>query len=343
MNEHAHRKSKERPLKMKRLTIAAFALAAMTFFSAPTQAVEPTQERVDSILVSVNGEPITLLDVVLETGMAERELAGIYTGDRLLAMTQKLRKDAIEQIITRKLVYEKYKENPFDIPTQAIEDLLDDFVKSAGEETRASWERRMAEEGVSPDVLRQKAKERIAVEAILAQVCDREVYVTPKEVYEEYQAHPEEWSYPETVTLQILQINRNGGRAGGDARGAAANIAKELEGTDPSVFTKLVLEKSDGKTADNGGIAQPIEMNKLRPEFIEALQGKAASEIVGPVETPEAFFFLRVLGIEPAKRAPFNEVSETIRKRLMSDAIRKRRVQYAEDLRKRAVIRYFYF
>lgn len=328
---------------MKRSACAILSFVILAFFSVTAAAAGSPGERVDSILVSVNGEPITLLDVVLETGMAERELAGQYTGDRLLAMTQKLRKDAIEQIITRKLVYEKYKENPFDIPNQAIENLLDEFVKTAGEDSRAAWEKHMAEEGITPEILRQKAKERIAVEVILSQFCDREVYVTPKEVYEEYQAHPEEWSYPETVTLQILQINRNGGRAGGDARGAAANIAKALENSDPAAFTKLVLEKSDGKTADNGGIAPPIEMNQLRPEFIDALKGKSASEIVGPIETPEAFFFLRILGIEPAKRAPFNEVGETIRIRLLNDAIKKKRVQYAENLRKRAVIRYFYF
>ena len=32
--------------------------------------------RIDSVLVSVNGEPITLLDVILETGSREKELAG---------------------------------------------------------------------------------------------------------------------------------------------------------------------------------------------------------------------------------------------------------------------------
>ena len=40
---------------------------------------------IDSVLVSVNGEPITLLDVILETSGRERELAGTYSGERLLS------------------------------------------------------------------------------------------------------------------------------------------------------------------------------------------------------------------------------------------------------------------
>ena len=81
--------------------------------------------RIDSVVVSVNGEPITLLDVILETGSRERELAGIFSGQRLSNETLELRMETIDQIVFRKLVYEKYKANPFDIPRQEIENLLD--------------------------------------------------------------------------------------------------------------------------------------------------------------------------------------------------------------------------
>ena len=39
--------------------------------------VPPAGTRVDSVLATVNGEPITMLDVILETGSQEKELAGI--------------------------------------------------------------------------------------------------------------------------------------------------------------------------------------------------------------------------------------------------------------------------
>ena len=147
--------------------------------------------RIDSVLVSVNGEPVTLLDVILETGSREKELAGIYSGERLLSETRKLRMETVEQIVFRKLIYEKYKAEPFDISRQDIENLLDEFVRTSGAESRAALEKSLLPAGITPERLREQAKERIAVDVLLMRDCDHHVDVTPKEVYEDYKAHPE--------------------------------------------------------------------------------------------------------------------------------------------------------
>ena len=60
--------------------------------------VPPPGTRVDSVLVSVNGEPITLLDVFLETGGLEKEFAGFYSGERLRVETRSLRIKRLEGV-----------------------------------------------------------------------------------------------------------------------------------------------------------------------------------------------------------------------------------------------------
>ena len=242
---------------------------------ATTIPIPPPGTRIDSVVVTVNGEPITLLDVILETGTREKELAGIYSGERLYTETQKLREEAIEEIVTRKLIYEKYKAEPFDIPRQEIENLLDEFVRTSGAESRAALEKSLQPYGITPELLREQAKERIAVEVLLLRDCSHHVDITPKEVYEEYKAHPEKWTVPEKISLQMLQINVTAGSAGGDPKAAVNAVSKALK-EDPSQknFTRLVLEKSDGTNASTGGINESIETGKLRPEFIEALKGK---------------------------------------------------------------------
>ena len=71
------------------------ALAASDLISVPTPMAGT---RIDSVVVSVNGEPITLLDVILETGSRERELAGIFSGQRLSNETLELLKAMPELI-----------------------------------------------------------------------------------------------------------------------------------------------------------------------------------------------------------------------------------------------------
>ena len=300
--------------------------------------------RIDSVLVSVNGEPVTLLDVILETGSREKELAGIYSGERLFSETRKLREETVEQIVTRKLIYEKYKAAPFDIPRQEIENLLDEFVRTSGADSRAALEKNLLPFGITPERLREQAKERIAVEVLLMRDCNQHVDITPKEVYEDYKAHPEKWTIPEKISLQLLQINVTAGAAGGDPQAAVKAIRKELdEDSSQRNFTRLVLEKSDGATASSGGITEGAELDKLRPEFIEALKGKKTGDVVGPIEAPEAFFFLRVIGIEPSRLIPFSQANREVRDALFKAKADEKRKEYEEQIRRDAVIRRFYY
>ena len=315
-------------------------LAAASLSSVP---IPLSGTRIDSVLVSVNGEPITLLDVILETGSREKELAGIYSGERLLSETRKLRMETVEQIVFRKLVYEKYKTEPFEISRQNIENRLDEFVRTSGAESRAALEKSLLPAGITPERLREQAKEQIAVEVLLMFDCDHHVDVTPKEVYEDYKAHPEKWTIPEKISLQLLQINVTAGSAGGDPKAAVKAIRKELdEDSSQKNFTRLVLEKSDGATASDGGIVEGAELGKLRPEFIEALKGKKAGDVIGPIEAPEAFFFLRVVGTEPAKLIPFSQANREVREALRKERIAEKRKEYSEQIRQHAVIHYFF-
>lgn len=336
--------------------ISCLAFAVCALFLAPAYAAEagddpdespvavpPPGTRSDSVLVSVNGEPITLLDVFLETGGLEKEFAGFYSGERLRSETQTLRKKRVEDIVARKLAYEKYKAEPFEIPRQEIENLLDDFVRINGFESRAAFEKSLAPFGVTPERLREQAREQIAVEVLLIRDCDNHVYVTPKEVFEDYKAHPEKWTVPQKISLQLLQINVGDGSAGADPAAVAKTVRAELDkDSSRKNFTRLVLERSDGATASEGGFLDNSEFDKLRPEFMEALKDKKAGDVVGPIEAPEAIFFLRVDGIEPARLIPFSQANREAREALLKAKIAEKRKEYFESLRRDAVIDFFF-
>ena len=326
------------------LAVCAVPFAAKAADDAESTSIPPPGTRIDSVLVSVNGEPITMLEVFLETGSMEKELAGVYTGERLASETKKLRMETVEQIVFRKLVYEKYKADPFDIPRQEIENVLDGFVRNSGSDSRASLEKSLLPFGFTPERLREKAKEHIAFEVILMRDCDHHVAVTPKEVYEDYKAHPEKWTVPEKITLQLLQINVTAGSAGGDPQAAVKAIRQELDkDSSRKNFTRLVLEKSDGATASSGGIIEDSELEKLRPEFIEALKGKKADDVVGPIEAPEAYFFLRVVGTEPARLIPFSKANREVHDALMEKKVAEKRQEYFTQLRREAQVTYHFY
>lgn len=323
------------------ILLAGTALGGADLFPTVHLDKGAAKAQIDSVLVSVNGDPVTLLDVLLETTGAERELAGLFTGERLLNETRQLRARTLESIILRKLLYLKYQENPFPVPPQEIENVIDIISRDMGITTREQLEERLTALGSSLLKLRERAKQRLVTEAMLRQLCDREVYVTPREVYEEYEKHPERWTEPAAVNLQLIQILRENGKAGANPAKFAEGLRKQAVGASYDVFRELVRQHSDSAMASNGGETGYMALEKLRPEFAAVLKGRQAGETVGPVETPEAFYFIRICGSRPAKKVPFSKIRDRIEKELMDRALAENRRRYEERLREKAVIRYF--
>ena len=296
------------------------------------------ESKVDSVIATVNGEPITLLDVILESGQDEARLAAMFTGERLYAETAKVRKAIVDNLVIRKLIYEKYKAKPFEIQKQHVEDMVDTLALSMGDGTRAGLERKARSYGSNMDEIREKARERIAVDVLLMQNCDRRVFITPREVYEAYRKHPEKWTRPPTVDLQLILIRRGNG----NPEVTATNIASMLRDADERIFSRIAVENSEGPNASKGGHVGKIEMDKLRPEFLAVLKNAEKNEIKGPVETPEGFYFIRVNGISKEEKLPFDKVSKEIHDSLRRAALEKNRNEYKAQLLSEAVVRYFF-
>lgn len=299
--------------------------------------------RIDSVLVSVNGQGITLLDVLLETSSEEIRLANMYSGERLYSETEKLRRKVIEEIIIRKLVFEEYKRRPFPIPKQHIDRYMDILAFSMGNGTRLGLEKKARSLGTSLDALRDKIREKIAVDVLLHEFCDRPIYVTPKEVYEHYKNNPATWTEPEKYFLDLLLVAKNNSRSTGTPREVCEKIIKELAGVKKAEDFRLLMRAySDAPGAEKAVSAFMVEKDKLRPEFAPLLKKGKAGSILGPVETLEGFYFIRVNEIIAEKKIPFEEVSEKIRL-LLEEAQRKKvRSEYAAQLKAGAVIKYYY-
>ncbi len=300
------------------------------------------ETRVDSVLASVNGEPITLLDVLIESGREEMRLTSMFTGARLYSEIAKLRKQVIDEIIVRKLVYSSYKEKPFPIEEQYIEDLMDSLAISMGGGSRSGLLKKAKELGTTMTELREKVKEKLAVDILLSEYCDRPIYITPKEVYEHYTAHQKDWTKPAKYELQLLLVANDGGRSGVDAETTCRKLAEQLAGADGARFTQIVRDNSDAANSESGGAVGFVDQDKLRPEFASVLKDVKPGAIAGPVKTPEGAYFIRVASIVPEEHIAFEKASEEIRRKLDAKAKKEMRAKYADNLKSRALIRYYF-
>ncbi|MBR2904630.1 MAG: peptidylprolyl isomerase [Lentisphaeria bacterium] len=342
-------------MKMNSFHITKVSFLALTFLFALSlqsfaedaagkgKVVSVGEKQEDSVLVSVNGQPVTLLDVLMETNAAEVRLAGMYSGERLYSEVEKLRRQVVEEIIIRKLVYEEYKRRPFPIDRQYIDRLTDQLAVTMGGGTRLGLEKKARQMGISLDILRDKLKEKIAVDVLIMDACDRPVFITPREVYEYYKNNPKDWTEPKKYSLALLLIAKKGNKSADDPVKVCEKLKKEIAQIKKSEdFASLVRTYSDAPGAEQGGNMGDVDEDKLRPEFSAVLNKAVVGDMPGPIETPEGYYFIRVEKIVPEKKIPYEKVSEKIRGHLENAERIKIRRSYGERLKAGAVIKYYF-
>ncbi len=326
-------------MKIANMLFLCLLLAGAVILSAQDLGKET---RVDSVLASVNGEPITLLDVMLESSREELRLSSLYSGARLYSEISQLRKKITEDIIIRKLIYAKYQEKPFPIDNQYIERMLDHLAVTIGGGSRDSLVKKAEALGTTMDELKEKAKEKIAVDIMMGESCDRPVYVTPKEVYEYYRKNRSEWITPASYKLELLLVGRNGGRSGPDPKVACGKLSKQLKNADKALFAQMVKANSDAPNAESGGAVGAVDEDKLRPEFAKVVMTMRPGHIQGPLETPEGYYFIRLDSIRKQKEIPYEKAAGEISKRLEGQQKEQLRKAYGEKLKGQALIRYYF-
>ena len=302
------------------LLILSFAAASADSQEAPAstlenQAATPAQERIDSILASVNGEPISLLDVVLESGRDENKLAALFRGKDLQDEVKATRRKILDEIINRKLVYEDYNKEPFDVPVQYTEDMLDNLANELGDGTRTGLENKAKQYGTTMAELRDKARQRVIVDIMVSENCVRPSYITPKEVYDYYNSHISEFTQPAAVEMQLLLLKKDG-RNKDRLDSLQDEIKRDTQSGNGKIFSSLVMLHSEGPNAEKGGGVGWIEESKLRPEFAAALKGFAPGAVAGPVSTPEGQYFIRLSAYRAAETKPYRELENELRKKL---------------------------
>ncbi|MCF6174164.1 MAG: peptidylprolyl isomerase [Victivallaceae bacterium] len=294
--------------------------------------------NVDSILASVNGTPVSLSDVLYESRRTEARLGMVYSGQKLYDEVMKFRKQILNDIITRKLVMVEYKKRKFEIPKQYTETLLDELMESYGCESREELGERARKAGTSLAELKRKTKEKVIIQVMINSFYFNHVNVTPRELFEYYQKNIADFSSPAQFRLQLFFLRKDKK----DLPKLLKSISNDLKSNNQKIFTSLVVLHSDGPNATQGGDVGWIQQKRLRPEFATALKGKKAGDIVGPVKTDEGIYFLCLAELKAGKTSSFRQVLPGLREKIIQKRRHEAFNSYVADLKKNAVIRYYY-
>ena len=323
-----------------KIIVALMAVCTAMFLAAETpggRGLVRTPDRLNAVLATVNGEPISLGDILPMTQAKELQAAAAYSGEALEREICRLRLEAVEDLIDKKLILADYATKNFTVPERDVDSALDEASIQMGCRSRAELTKKLRELGSSQEEFRQRVREQLIVQVMLHREYHASNFITPEDLHRYYVEHKEEFSRPERIELAMLQLSP----AREDLEKTVSEISERLK-ADPESFSDLVRRFSSGPGRSDGGNLGGIDRKRLRPEFAAALgDAPTSGSIHGPLRTADGIFWLKVISRQPAEMIPFERSGADIRRRLEADLRRNCRISYCTRLRRGAIIRYF--
>lgn len=321
--------------------IAAWVLCAVigaTAAAAPaTAGLVRTPDRLNAVLATVNGEPISLGDVLPMTQAREYQAAAAYSGAVLEKEICRLRLEAVDDLIDKKLILTDYTTKSFTVSERDVDSALDEASIQMGCRSRYELSKKLRAGGSSLEEFRKRVREQLIVQVMLHREYHASNFITPEDMHRYYTEHAAEFSRPERIELAMLQLSPKRQ----ELEKAVREISDRLA-ADPESFPDLVRRFSSGPGRGEGGNLGVIERRRLRAEFAAALGERPfPGSIHGPLHIEDGVFWLKVISRQPAETVPFERCEADIRRRLEAELRRNCRVSYCTRLRRGAIIRYF--
>lgn len=316
---------------MKKLLIYSLLILVCTAMWASPAAVNGS-----AVLATVNGQAVTLGEVLSESSGNEA-LAQLYASENVSGEIERLRKEAVDRIIDRKLLVEEFDKLKLELPQKYVENMLDDLAESMNCKSRSELAAKARAMNSSIDDLREKAAMRIKAEMVIGRAFYAAGTPTPREVNQYFTDNIAKYSKPEQLNLALLLL------ADKTAQSDIEKIQNKLQ-ADSLGFAGLVKSLSLGPNRENGGVVGFIARKNLRSEFAAVLpEGKVAvNKVYGPVKTPEGIYFLKVIAIDPGKKANLADHRNAIMQLLEKELREKVIADLQKRLRERAVIQYYF-
>lgn len=323
---------------MKKLLNTLWIVLLFACTLCASESTETVRVEKDSVLASVNGEPISLSDILFETQNDEYYM--VNSLDRIQAerAIYDLRKKVLEEQIDRKLILLEFKKRPFPIDNQQISSVIDEMAVNANCRTRSEFYEKIRRSGLSVDEFRRKVEERVTVQYVVGRELYVKVNVSPKQIYEYYHKNKHLFSTLDTLQINVLYLNSENPEFA-----ARCKAVKEKIKSNPSDFYSLVKEYSELQSAKKNNFVIYTPVDKLRSEFKKAINEKNMNQIIGPLEIQgEGVYYLMVDKKIPGKEKSLAEVRQDIIKKLEEQQREEAYRAYVKKLRSNAIIRYMF-
>jgi len=284
----------------------------------------------------VDGSVITREDFDREMNHVKQELLNM--GKPLIdSQLSKLKKEVLEQLINRELLYQQSQKKRIGIEEAAVNKELQALKK--GFPSEAEFKSALKEAKLSELEVKSQIERKLAINEFIAGKFVEKATASDSEVRTYYESHPESFKQPEQVQAShiLISVDPQADRSKrSSARKKIEDIQQKLrKGED---FAALAKEFSQGPSSAKGGDLGYFRRGQMTKPFEDAAFALTPGELSDVVETKFGYHLIKVIAKKPETTIAFEGIREVLGRYLTQEKVQKEVGLYVQKLKEDAKV-----
>ncbi len=311
-------------------------------------------EIVERVLVKVNGEILTKTQleqrqiVALRQRNPQMSEAEVRNDEQLKKLLDEVTPDVLVDAIDEMLLLQRGKELGYRLSDEQFSQIIANIKKENRLESEEQFQAALKQEGMTLQELRDSIERRMIVDRVQQVDVMQKISITEEDAKRYYEAHPQDFTSPASVTLREILINipetmTPTGEKGTSVAQDEATRARVQEIRDRVTkggedFSRVASEVSDAASKANGGLIGPIEPSELAPALQETLTKMKPGDVSEPLRTARGYQLIKLETATTDVRQSFEDVRDKIADAVFNQKRRGEVHKYLQRVRAEALI-----
>jgi parvulin-like peptidyl-prolyl isomerase len=256
-------------------------------------------------------------------------------------MATQIRDGAMKMLVFEELVYQEALKRRMTIPAAKMQGAETDFRKQFGTPDEFNTFLQTELHG-SKQLLEEKIRRSLLIDALLKAEVDKKSEVTPIELRAFYDKNSARFQHPELFTFQTISIlppaNATADRLKEGHKRAEDALLKAKATKSAEEFGLLAEKASDDDYRVVMGQHKPVPADKLAPQVLKALVAMKTGDVSDVIQIEQAYTIVRLGQHSPAGMTKFEEVKPQLEKELHQTKTNQLRAALDKRLRENAKV-----
>ena len=283
----------------------------------------------DSYAALVNGQVITVGDVLAALQPAHDRLAAIYSGreleDKLLVEYETIRANLIEA----ELILLDFEMQGGSVPDHAIENHINTVIHERFQDDRTAFLKALAAERLTFSEWRKQMKDQLIVQLMRQREVSSKIFITPLDLQTAYDRRHAEFNLPERVQLRTLTLPPAGGSVD------PGKLASRLQAGDMS------FDEAAAAGATLQDDPEFIDLPSLTEPIRNAIADLAPGGVSAPVDIQGSRYLIQLVERQPAHIQSLDEVAPELEQDLRHAEFERLNKIWLDSLRAKYYVQTF--